>query len=221
MNENLKKHDPELIDLRLKLLDQCFQNNLHHLGSAFSSLPVIYEIYKQMTLSDKFILSNGHAAAALYVVLEKFRNQEASKLFKEIGDHPKRNVNYNIDCSTGSLGMGITVAVGMAIANPEINIYCLVSDGECSEGSVWEALRFSNRKNLNNLHFYFSLNGWAGYDPVDLEKLASDLLSVYPKSNIRFTNNSPFEEFGLKGHYMNLSENLYLEKKEQICAEHL
>ena len=221
MENNLRENDPHLTELRLHLLEQCYLNKLHHLGSAFSSLPIIYEIYSQMSAKDKFILSNGHASAALYVILEKFRNQKASQLFGEIGDHPKRNKELGIECSTGSLGMGLTVATGMAVASPNIEIYCLVSDGECSEGSVWETLRYVYKNKITNLHIYFSLNGWAGYDSVDTEKLASDLLSTYPKSNIRFTSNFPFEEFGLRGHYMNMTEELYLQKKEQICAEHL
>lgn len=55
--------------------------------------------------------------------------------------------------------MGITVAVGRAIANQNRNVYCMISDGECAEGSVWEALRFSNDYGVSNLHIYVNANG--------------------------------------------------------------
>ena len=213
--------DNNLKELMLRLLDQCYSHNQHHLGSAFSSLPIVNEIYQRMDQNDKFILSNGHAATALYVVLEKFRNQDSSQLINDIGVHPKRSEKFGIDCSTGSLGMGITVATGMAQASPGIDVFCLISDGECSEGSVWEALKYVSKNNLTNLHLYFNLNGWAGYDSINVEKLSQEILIFYPKAQIRLTNNYPFEEFGLSAHYFNLSKEKYLEFRERICADYL
>lgn len=65
------------------------------------------EIYSNKNKEDIFILSCGHAALALYAVLEKYENADASKLFKKHGGHPHRNVKDGIHCSTGSLGMGL------------------------------------------------------------------------------------------------------------------
>ncbi len=147
----------------------------NHLGSYFSALQIIDEIYAEITLrkrrmdkDDIFILSNGHAVVALYAVLEKYYGLDAGELHDKYGDHPKRNELDKLHCSTGSLGMGVTVAVGRALANPDRNVYCLLSDGECAEGSVWEALRFAYDNKITNLKIYVNANGWSAYDPVDL-----------------------------------------------------
>ena len=134
-----------------RLLDICYENKLHHLGSYFSCLHIIDEIYKNKKDDDIFLLSSGHSVVALYVVLEKYYGLDAVELHKKYGDHPKRNEVDKLHCSTGSLGMGITVAVGRALANPNRNVYCLLSDGECAEGSVWESLRFAFENKLSNL----------------------------------------------------------------------
>lgn len=208
-------------NLRLRLLDQCFKYSRTHLGSAFSSLEIINEVYAKMKAGDRFVLSNGHAAAALFVVLEKYKNIDSSIYFETMGDHPKRNKELAIDCSTGSLGMGITAAAGMAIGNENINVYCLVSDGECAEGSVWETLRFMGKKNLRNFHVYFNLNGWSAYDEVDTRILADQIISFFPNANLRFTNLFPFDEEGLAAHYLKMSEDVYLSARRKICEENL
>ena len=105
-------------DLYKRLLDICYERQLHHLGSYFSALQIIDQIYSEMDKDDIFILSNGHAVVALYVILEKYYGLDAVELHEKYGDHPKRNELDKLHCSTGSLGMGVTVAVGRALANP-------------------------------------------------------------------------------------------------------
>jgi transketolase len=194
-----------------RLLDICYKNKLHHLGSYFSSLEILDRIYKNMNKDDIFILSNGHAVVALYVILEKYHGLDAQSLLDKYGEHPKRNELDKIFCSTGSLGMGITVSVGRAIANPNRNVYCMISDGECAEGSVWEALRFSNDYDIKNLKIYVNANGWSAYDSVDLDLLENRIKSFNPK--VEFCRTS-IEHFGLKGldaHYTNFTEKQYQE----------
>ena len=203
--------------LRLRLLEQCHKYGKHHLGSAFSTLPILKEIFDEMKVSDKVVLSNGHAAAALYVTLEAFRGHDSSVMFETMGDHPKRNPSLNVDCSTGSLGMGITVATGMALASPEKTIYCVVSDGECAEGSVWEAIRFANWHGLSNLKVYFNINNFIAYDEINGERLSNELLAVYPAANIRFSTLFPFDEFFLSAHYMKMTDEQYETMRKKIC----
>ena len=194
-----------------RLLDICYENKLHHLGSYFSCLHIIDEIYKNKKDDDIFILSSGHSVVALYVVVEKYYGLDAVELHKKYGDHPKRNEVDKLHCSTGSLGMGITVAVGRALANPNRNVYCLLSDGECAEGSVWESLRFAFENKLSNLKIYVNANGWAAYDPVDLDYLEKRIKAFHPDVNFVRTT---VEHFGLKGlhaHYTNFSEEQYRE----------
>ena len=189
-----------------RLLDICYENKLHHLGSYFSCLHIIDEIYKNKKDDDIFILSSGHSVVALYVVLEKYYGLDAVELHKKYGDHPKRNEVDKLHCSTGSLGMGITVAVGRALANPNRNVYCLLSDGECAEGSVWESLRFAFENKLSNLKIYVNANGWAAYDPVDLDYLEKRIKAFHPDVNFVRTTVEHFGLNGLHAHYTNFSE---------------
>ena len=198
-------------ELYKRLLDICYERQLHHLGSYFSALQIIDEIYSQKNDDDIFILSNGHAVVSLYVVLEKYYGLDAVELHEKYGDHPKRNELDKLHCSTGSLGMGVTVAVGRALANPDRDVYCLLSDGECAEGSVWEALRFAYENKVTNLKLYVNANGWAAYDAVDLDYLEKRIKAFHPDVNYVRTT---VEHFGLKGlhaHYTNFNEEQYKE----------
>ena len=198
-------------ELYKRLLDICYERQLHHLGSYFSALQIIDEIYSQKEDDDIFILSNGHAVVSLYVVLEKYYGLDAVELHEKYGDHPKRNELDKLHCSTGSLGMGVTVAVGRALANPDRDVYCLLSDGECAEGSVWEALRFAYENKVTNLKLYVNANGWAAYDAVDLDYLEKRIKAFHPDVNYVRTT---VEHFGLKGlhaHYTNFNEEQYKE----------
>tara|TARA_Y200000002_G_scaffold218589_1_gene180329 strand:+ start:207 stop:824 length:618 start_codon:yes stop_codon:yes gene_type:complete len=198
-------------DLYKRLLDICYERQLHHLGSYFSALQIIDQIYSEMDKDDIFILSNGHAVVALYVILEKYYGLDAVELHEKYGDHPKRNELDKLHCSTGSLGMGVTVAVGRALANPDRDVYCLLSDGECAEGSVWEALRFAYENKVTNLKLYVNANGWSAYDTVDLDYLENRIKAFHPDVNYVRTT---VEHFGLKGlhaHYTNFNEEQYKE----------
>ena len=207
--------------LQIKLLEQCFRHSKHHLGSAFSTLPIIREIYEEFQEGDRVVLSNGHASAALFICLEEYMGIDSEFLFDTMGDHPKRDIDSGVYCSTGSLGMGITVAVGMAIARPKNKIYCVISDGECAEGSVWEALRYAKNASLNNLEIFVNLNGWTAYDSIESEKLAEELSIFFPRVNLRFTSTFPFEKEGLGAHYSKLNEKDFVIARERICAQNL
>lgn len=192
-----------------RLLEISYKHQLHHLGSYFSCLDTLDEIFSDMENDDIFILSNGHAAVALYVILEKYHSINAEELLIDLGEHPKRDEERKIYCSTGSLGMGITVAVGRAISNRKRNVYCMISDGECFEGSVWEALQYAEEAQLDNLKIYVNANGYAAYREVNLKNLENKLKAF--NSNIQFKK-TKVEYFGLSGisaHYDQLTEEQY------------
>lgn len=160
--------------IRARLLEIIYKFNSSHIGSCLSVIDIIDAIYLTKKSNEKFVLSNGHAAIALYIILEK------QGLLKEIdlnklGVHPDRNPQIGIDVSTGSLGQGLPIAVGMALANRKKNIYCLTSDGECAEGSIWEALRIIHDLKIKNIKVVVSLNGWGAYDPIDTTPLEKRL----------------------------------------------
>ena len=199
-----------MVNLKKRILEIAYKHKLSHLGSYLSAVGIIDEIYKSKNKEDIFILSSGHAALALYVVLEKYEGKNAEELFLKHGGHPHRDEDDGIYCSTGSLGLGITVAVGRALANKNRKVHVLISDGESAEGSVWEALRFIQESNLTNIEVYVNVNGYAAYDKVDTKYLVNRLEAFLPRINIRYTsvNQYPFLK-GLNAHYHVMSEEDY------------
>jgi len=199
-----------MVDLKERILEIAYKHKLGHLGSYLSSVDILDEIYKNKDPNDIFILSSGHASLALYVVLEKYEGRNAEELFLKHGGHPHRDEKNGIYCSTGSLGLGITVAVGRALANANRKVYVLISDGEAAEGSVWEALRFIKENNLSNIEIYANVNGYAAYDKIDIKYLVDRLKTFLPTIKIRYTNVNqyPFLK-GLNAHYHVMSEEDY------------
>lgn len=160
--------------LRIKLIQiAASTESAHpHLGSCLSCIDILIEtLIYQMRKNDKFILSKGHASLALYVVLnyqKKLSNNILKNYFKdgtELGVHPPTTMQKDIPLATGSLGHGLSFAAGLALAyklkNPEKpkKVYCLISDGECNEGSIWEAALFASHHKLNNLIVMVDKNG--------------------------------------------------------------
>ncbi len=199
-------------DLRKRLVEIAYKNKLGHLGSYFSSLEIIDEIYSRMEEDDIFILSSGHAALALYVVLEKYKGVDAEMLFAKHGGHPHRDEENFIYCSTGSLGLGLTVALGRAVANPKREVYVLISDGECAEGSIWESLKTIYEEGISNITVYVNVNGYAAYKEVEKDYLVNRLESFLPSINIRYTTVEQFPFLkGLNAHYHIMNEENYQE----------
>ena len=118
---------------------------------------------------DRFVLSKGHCAPGLYAVLAErgFFPKEDLETLRHIGSHLQGHPNMNdtpgIDMSTGSLGQGISAAVGMALAAKHwgdgYRVYTLLGDGECEEGQVWEAAMFAGNHALDNLVAVVDHNG--------------------------------------------------------------
>ena len=199
-----------MVDLKQRILEIAYKHKLSHLGSYLSAVNIIDEIYESKNPNDIFILSSGHAALALYVILEKYEGKNAEKLFLKHGGHPHRDEENGIYCSTGSLGLGITVAVGRALADKNRKVHVLISDGESAEGSVWEALRFIQENNLTNIEVYVNVNGYAAYDKVDVKYLVDRLKVFLPSINIRYTNVNQYSFLrGLNAHYHVMSEEDY------------
>ena len=199
-----------MVDLKKRILEIAYKHKLGHLGSYLSAAGIVDEIYENKDPDDIFILSSGHAALALYAALEKYEGKNAEELFLKHGGHPHRDEENGIYCSTGSLGLGITVAVGRALANKNRKVHVLISDGESAEGSVWEALRFIKESNLSNIEVYVNVNGYAAYDKVDTKYLVDRLEAFLPRINIRLTNVNQYPFLrGLNAHYHVMSEEDY------------
>lgn len=134
-----------------------------HIGSSLSCLDIlIYLHFFKMHPEDQFLLSKGHAATTLYAVLAKSGRISKSQLdsyHKEatlLAVHPPTNAKLNgITFGTGSLGHGLPLAAGVAFSTKftgrKFNVYCVLSDGDCNEGSTWEAALFAGHHKLSNL----------------------------------------------------------------------
>ncbi len=197
-------------DLKKRIIDISYKYRLSHLGSCLSAVDIIDEIYKVKKPGEKFVLSEGHAAVALYVVNEKYYHIDAQKAFRHHGVHPDRCKKCKLDCSTGSLGQGFPIALGLAMAKKEKKVYCLISDGECAEGSIWEALRIKSDLGVDNLKLYLNINGWGAYCNINKKRLIKRIEAFDKKVNIRFTSveQLPFLK-GLSAHYYIMNDNDY------------
>src|SRR3954447_3688128 len=180
--------------MRWIILDQARRANVGHIGSALSIVEILTALYGDaLNVSqphdperDRFILSKGHAALALYAVLYLKGWLTAADLETYCGDgsllgvHPEHQL-CGVDFSTGSLGHGLSLGAGAALAarlqGSSRRSFVLVSDAECNEGSLWEAVMFAAHNRLANLTAIVDPNGQQalGYtrEVLDLEPLAA------------------------------------------------
>jgi transketolase len=187
--------------LHKRILEISNKYNLSHRGSCLTAVDIIDQIYAEKKEDEPFILSCGHAGLALYVVLEKYYEINADYLYLKHGTHPNKDLDDKIYCSTGSLGQGLPIALGMALADRTKNVYCLISDGEAFEGTTWEAANLIHKLRLTNLKLYCNYNGWSAYDYVGSEFI-NRLKSIFPEINIVNTFVEDYGFIGLEAHYI-------------------
>ena len=211
----------ELIDLKKRILDISYKRKLGHLGSCLSAVEVIKEIYDTKQEDDLFVLSSGHSGLALYTVLESnYGDIDADELFELCGVHPHRLPDKKIYCSTGSLGLGITVAVGLALADKTRDVYVMLSDGEVAEGSVWESLKFIYENNVKNIHLYVNINGYSAISTVNVSYIEDTLKVFNPEIRLRYTDVEQFPFLkGLEAHYHVMSEDNYRQATQMLTME--
>jgi transketolase len=147
------------------VLEAAFHGQEGHIPSAFSILDIIYVLYDEFITNqesnNKFVLSKGHGCLALYAALVNFNYIPESELLSfgsfsgKLGGHPDRTKVSGVEASTGSLGHGLPIAVGMAwsrkLQATNGKIFVLIGDGEANEGSIWESALLASEHNLNNL----------------------------------------------------------------------
>lgn len=141
-----------------------------HIGGSFSIADVLAVLFNSHIRDGKdwFVLSKGHAGPAYYasLYLEHKIPEESICTLNENGtilpSHPDRNLTPGVQCSTGSLGQGISQAIGLAYANKiknnDSHVYCIIGDGELNEGETYEALQFAANKKLGNLIIFVDAN---------------------------------------------------------------
>jgi transketolase len=187
--------DQRSVDLRRKIVESLVAGNRGHLGSALSLVEIIRVLYDDVLRydarnptwneRDRFVLSKGHGCLALYVVLADkgfFPASELARFCKSdglLGGHPEHKVP-GVEASTGSLGHGLSIAVGLALAarhdGKQHRVIVVIGDGESNEGSIWEAALCAGQHRLSNLTVVIDRNHQQSYDATaavtNLEPLA-------------------------------------------------
>jgi len=161
-------------DVRINILKMVYNAKSGHLGGNFSAVELILTLYKKILkhdknwdksatfkMRDRFVLSKGHASAALYCVLaeEGYFPKEELMTFRKLGSklqgHPCCNVLRGVEISTGSLGQGLSIAAGMALGlkldKIDSFVFVYLGDGEMQEGQVYEAMMSAGHHRLDNL----------------------------------------------------------------------
>jgi transketolase len=163
--------DLTLKHIRKSIIELCSKSKEGHIPSAFSILDILWVLYDRvmkydslrprLESRDRFILSKGHASLGLYAILniKGFISNKEFQSFGQfesiLGGHPDRNKIPGVEASTGSLGHGMPMAVGMALAlkakKSTSRTFVLIGDGEANEGSIWESALLAAHHQLSNL----------------------------------------------------------------------
>lgn len=168
-------------DLRARIIETSSKTGTPHLGSCLSCVDILTVLYFAVlridpanprdAARDRFILSKGHGAPALFQVLAKrgFYPEAMLDTYGQDGgvfaEHPPTPDHLaGIEAATGSLGHGLPLGLGMALAGRiqqrAYNVYAVLSDGECNEGSVWEAAMLAAAQRVSNLCIIIDFNKW-------------------------------------------------------------
>ena len=180
--------------IRMGALEGIYNGKSGHPGGSLSVADILAVLYgsemnvdpknPKMENRDRFVLSKGHCAPALYAALANcgfFPVEELAQLRKidsRLQGHPDMKGVPGVDMSTGSLGQGISTACGMALSaklqNKDYRVYTVVGDGESEEGQVWEAAMFAANKGLSNL------TAFVDYNNLQIDGTIEEVNSAYP-----------------------------------------
>ncbi|MCM2322895.1 MAG: transketolase [Oligoflexia bacterium] len=189
----MREFRKDALAIRKRFLRMHFEAQAGHIGTGLSCLDLLTFLYKSRLRrpgqpgGDQFILSKGHGASALYATLNFYgllTDELLATYYKDgtlLPAHPAPGALPTIPAATGSLGHGLPIAAGLAFAHQvlrpsDTRVVCLLSDGDCNEGSVWEAAMFAAHHRLANLTVIVDANGLQGFgrtrDVLDIEPLA-------------------------------------------------
>lgn len=220
--ENISKN------VRLGILEAVYSAQSGHPGGALSCADILTDLYfnemnidpknPKMENRDRFVLSKGHASPAIYSVLANrgYFPVEDLKTFRKIDSylqgHPDMKKVPGVDMTTGSLGQGLSVANGMALAakldQKDFYVYVVMGDGEIEEGQVWEAAMSAAHYKLNNVIAFVDFNG------LQIDGAVKDVMNVTPIKE-------KFEVFGwntleINGHNFEEISNAVKKAKESV-----
>ena len=200
---NIQELELKAKEIRKDIIEEVYYAQSGHPGGSLSIADIMAVLYfNELNIDeknprwedrDRVILSKGHCSPALYAVLAErgFFNKENLKNFRKLESnlqgHPDLNKVPGVDMTSGSLGQGLSVANGIAIAGKmdkkDYRVYCIVGDGEIEEGQIWEAAMTSNKYNLDNLCVIVDNNN------LQIDGTIEEVMSPYPIDK-------KFESFG-------------------------
>ncbi len=205
-------------EVRKDILFEVYTAQSGHPGGSLSCADILTSIYFDLINDgDKVILSKGHASPALYAVLAEkgFFPKEELASFRKINSHlqghPSLLKTNGVDASSGSLGQGLSIANGMALAfkldKKDNYVYAILGDGELQEGQIWEACMTANHYDLNNLIVFVD------YNKLQIDGANDDVMKVAPLKE-------KFEAFGfyaqeIDGHNFDEIRNAVVNAKKQ------
>ncbi len=211
---------------RKNIIEMIHEAGTGHPGGSLSSVELIIPLYygiinhdannPSLPDRDRVVFSKGHGAPLQYVVLadlEYFDRKELltlRKLGSILQGHPDSTLTPGIECSTGSLGQGISIATGMALGGKidkkDYGIYCLMGDGELQEGEVWEAFMAASHYKLDNLTVMIDNNG------LQIDGKLSDVMNVEPISDKM--KSFGFNVIDIDGHSLEQIINAYAQAEQ-------
>lgn len=212
--------------IRRTILTASFQSKACHIGSALSCVEILVDLYfNKLKKDDIFIFSKASGVAALYAVLAEKGIIPHNKVAFYLKKYPLPSKEVpGVIWSGGSLGMGLSVAAGMALADRKRKVYCLISDGEVQEGQTYEASLFVRQHKLTNLYVIVDFNKYqacgAIKDILDLTTAFEFLKKTLPNIEIVDTikgKGIDFMENNYKWHYKNLDEKGYKKALLQLA----
>lgn len=157
---------------RLRLLQMHFESGVGHIGGNLSALDLLICLFSRvLQKNDRFVLSKGHSAGALYIALwsiGRLNDADLRSFHRDgtlLAGHPCPRWHADILFGTGSLGHGLSLASGIAWAKQKSkgHVFCLLSDGDLNAGSTWEALHFVAHHQLPNITLIVDMNGLQGF----------------------------------------------------------
>lgn len=208
-------------NIRKSIIDMIYSSKSGHPGGSLSAVEILtYLYFKEMKIDpknpkkddrDRFVLSKGHAAPVLYATLaeKEYFDKELlntlRKLHSPLQGHPDSKKLVGVDVSTGSLGQGISNAVGLALGakmdNNDVRVYSILGDGEIQEGLVWEALMSAAHYKLDNLVVIIDNNG------LQIDGKNEDVMNIYSlKDKLKAFNLNVLE---IDGHSFEEIENAF------------
>jgi transketolase len=207
------------LNIKDRFIRMYYEASAGHLGSSLSCTEILTSVYfDQMKENDEIVLSKGHAAAALYSILAEdgiLSQDDISTFYKDgtiLAAHPPANKIPKIPFATGSLGHGLGLSAGMGLAaklkDHAKNIFCLTSDGELNEGSIWEAAMFINHHELLNVIWLIDRNQLQGFgrteEVIKLEDLNLKLIAF--GFNVLEIDGHNFDELTSINHFKSSSD---------------